>query len=226
MVGVLRAGVVIAAVASLSACIDASRVNSTCRWIDTRTGRLDLSRAGDREHLRQDTQVAWEIGQRYADVRYRTNPMLARPLLDACRRTMDDSIIARHAVTLGDIDHATAARAWWADIMLIFLPMLVATAVMTDAATREITRSLEKGNVRIVALLVLASLVALVGTGMTQMWAMTVETWRLRDGHIAGRAFVLPSVSHPGITFATLWLVTALVTARRASRAPRSVGAP
>ena len=223
MLRALRAGTVVAGIVSLTGCIDASRVNSTCRWTDSRVGTLDLSRPADREHLRQDAQVAWEVGQRYADVRYRSNPRLARPLLDACRGAMDDSIIARHGVTRNDIEAATSARSWWVDITLVFLPMLLVTAVATDAVTRQVTPSLTTEHARIIALLALAALVALVAAGVTQMWAMILETWRLRNGHIAGRAFVVPSVAHAGVTFAALWLVALLVAVRRTKRAPGSV---
>jgi len=218
---VLVGGTILGAVL-LAACIDPSRVNATCRWTDGVSGRLDLTRATDREHLRQDAQVAWEVAQRYADVRYRRNPTLARPLLDSCRARLNDSIVARHGVAAADIHRASYARVWWIDVVVIILPIMLLTAIGTDAATRELFRSIEKERVRTIMLPILVGLVALIAAGAAQIWAMTVETWRLRDSHIAGRGFVLPSVVHPGISFASLCIVAVITTMWRRSRESRA----
>src|SRR5262245_7978903 len=119
----LRAGIVLSAVSLLAAaCMDASRVNLTCRWSDSEPRTLDLSRASDREHLRVDTKLAGELALRMADVRYRNSPTGARPIVTQCRNALYDSIIARHGVTRADIDRATMARVWWVDIIAVFLP--------------------------------------------------------------------------------------------------------
>jgi hypothetical protein len=204
--------------AALTGCIDASRINRRCQWTDGSAAKLDLTRASDREHLRQDAQVAWEIAQRYADVRYRTRPTLARPLLDACRAAMYDSIVSRHGVTVADIETATVARIWWIDVALVFLPMIAITAIAMDATTREIRRSVEQPSARTVVTATSVGLVALIATGVMQMWAMMLETWRLRNEHIAGRAFVVPSVAHRGIAFASLFAVAVVVALLRSSR--------
>jgi hypothetical protein len=198
-------GVIVIVGSSLASCIDASRVSTTCRFIDGVAGTLNLARVSDREHLRQDAQVAWEVGQRYADVRYRSQPNLARPILNACRGAMYDSIASR-------------ARLWWVDICFVFLPMLVVTAIAMDVTTREIERSVANAKARVAVLAMFVGLVALIATGVMQMWAMTLETLRLRNGHIAGRVFTLPSVAHPGIAFASLCIATLIVAAWRSSR--------
>ncbi len=208
--------------ALLAACIDPARVNATCRWTDAVSTRLDLTRATDREHLRQDAQVAWEVAQRYADVRYRTSPSLARPLLDSCRTMLNDSIMARHGVAAADIQRATYTRVWWIDVAVIALPMVLLTAIGMDAATRELCRSIGKERARTIILPILVGLVALIATGTGQLWAMVVETWRLRDGHIAGRVFALPSVAHAGVAFALLCVVAAITTMWRMRRPSRA----
>jgi outer membrane murein-binding lipoprotein Lpp len=214
----LSLGAVLIVTAALAACIDASRINRSCQWTDGSAAKLDLRRATDREHLRQDAQVAWEIAQRYADVRYRTRGDLARPLLETCRAAMYDSIASRHAVTLADIKTATFARDWWIDIMLVFLPMIAITAAATELTAREIRRSVNRVKTRTIVLATFVVLVAMVATGFTQMWAMMLETWRLRNEHLAGRVFVVPSVAHRGIVLASLCLVAAVVVIRRSSR--------
>lgn len=199
------------AAANATGCIDSSRVNRTCRWIDASSATLNLERAADREHLRQDVQMAWEVGQRYADVRYRSQPLLARPLLDSCRSAMFDSIVARHGVARADIARATMARRWPVDIAAVFLPMLVVTVVVTGLMDREIPRLVSTARQRVLARTVVAGVAALIMTGLMQIWAMSVESWRLRDEHIAGRAFVVPSVAHPGIALAAMVTITAAV---------------
>ena len=166
--------------------------------------------------------MAWEVGQRYADVRYRRQPTLARPLLDVCRAALYDSIMSRHGVTVADIETATFARNWWVDVTLVFLPMIVITAVAMDVTTREIRRSVNQPDARTILTLIVTPLVALIATGVTQMWAMMLETWRLRNEHIAGRAFVVPSVAHRAIAFASLCVVAAAVAVVRSSRLART----
>lgn len=215
---IIVGGIIVIAGSSLTSCIDASRVNTTCRFTDGASKTLDLARAPDREHLRQDAQVAWEVGQRYADVRYRTQPNLARPVLDSCRSTMYDSIVARHDVVRADIEHASRARLWWADVSFVFLPMLIVAAIVMDLTTREIQRSVARTNARMAVLAICVALVALITTGVMQMWAMTLETLRLRNEHIAGRVFTLPSVAHSGIAFACLCIVALIAAMWRSSR--------
>jgi hypothetical protein len=200
------------------ACIDPGRVNRECHWMDTSSRPLNLDRAADREHLRQDAQVAWEVGQRYADRRYRTQPLLARPLLDACRSAMFDSIVARHGVTRADVDRATRARRWPVDIITVFLPMLAVAILVALVAAREVERLMGNGSASAVAQLVIIAIVALVMAGLMQIWAMSVETWRLRNEHIAGRAFVIPSVAHSAIAVAVMVIAVAATLALRASR--------
>lgn len=205
-------------------CIDPSRVNRECRWTDTSSGRLQLDRDADREHLRQDAQVAWEVGQRYADVRYRNQPVLARPLLDTCRGAMWDSIAARHGVSRADIAEATRARVWSIDAATVFVPMLVLAVLATLLIEREAVRATTSDRALLGVRATVVIVTALIMTGLTQVWGMSVESWRLRNEHIAGRGSVVPSVAHPGIALLVAAVVAASVVWHRASRArlPRS----
>lgn len=216
----------VAAIATLfliaSGCIDASRVNAVCRWTDDAARPLDLRQVADREHLRQDVQVAWEVGLRFADVRYRNNPRLSRPLLDQCRRALYDSIVARHRVSRADIVRATYARVWWIDVVVVFVPVTILMVLVMDLITKRVRRGFDSDD-RIMAALstaAFAGLVALVATGLMQTWAMIVESLRLRDGHISGRAFVLPANVHAGMTLSVLLVVCAAVALRRSARTP------
>jgi len=220
MIRVAARPIVFVAVLLSSACIDASRVNSECRWTEASTASLDLDRAADREHLRQDAQVAWEVGQRFADVRYRHEPNSARPLLDSCRAAMRDSIIARHHVTRAEVGRAMRARLWWVDIVAVFLPMVMVTVLVTWLLAREVERFMTRD----VTWLSFGAVIALMMTGLTQIWAMAVESWRLRNEHIAGRGSVVPTVAHPAIALTAACVVVGATTAYRLSRRRRAGG--
>lgn len=218
----LRAIALALVLPNASACIDAARVNSTCTWSDSVAGALDLRRPSDRDHLRQDAQIAWELSVRYGDTRYRTSPALARPLRRRCREAVEDSILARHAVTAEDIRTAAGSRVWWIDIAFVFLPMVALAIAATDRILRGIRGAFdaEPRVLTVISTSLVVAVVALIIAGVTQYWAMGIESFRLRDGHIADRGTALPTGAHAGITFAVAFLAC-LITAMLSTRLPR-----
>jgi hypothetical protein len=182
----------------LSGCIDSSRVNNTCAWSDAVSGPLDLTRQRDREHLRGDAEIANELMVRYGDVHGPHRPDLERPYREQCMSAMIDSITARHSVTRAQLAVAERDRIWWADVLLVFLPMALVGAAGADYVAKRICRSFDPED-RVVAatgLIVLTLLVAGVTLGITNFWAFSVEGWRLRNGHVSNRAFLIPIVTH------------------------------
>jgi hypothetical protein len=221
-----------------SGCMDAARVNTTCRWSDSEPRTLDLSRASDRDHLRVDAQVAWELGLRFADVRYRNVPTRARPLLEQCRGALYDSIIRRHGVSRADIETATRARVWWADVVLVFLPLALLTLLVMDHVTRRICRAFDADDraIATTSTVLLVPVVALVALGVTQIWAIGVESVLLRNGHVSGRASLVPVVAHGWTTYlgalalcmciaAWRFRITPLTGSAELSLAPRAFSA-
>ena len=198
-------------------CMDASRVNTVCRWSDSAPRALDLSRASDRDHLRVDTKLAGELALRMADVRYRNSPTGARPIVTQCRNALYDTIISRHGVTRADIDRATMARVWWVDIVVVFLPMAVLLVFAMDRVTQRICRAFDADDRTVAAISMAASVpgLALIGVGVTQFWAFGVEAWLLRNGHVSFRAFQIPSVAHAWITFLGAVALCAVVALAR-----------
>ena len=195
-------------------CIDASRVNTECRWSDGSAEKLDLNRSSDREHLRMDVKVAGELGVRMADVKFRNRPDLNEPIQLRCRQALFDTIVQRHGVTRANIAAAAASRVWWADILAVFLPMAIVIGFVMDRVTRRLCRSFESDDVTIatISLLALIPVVALLGMGLTQFWAFSAESAFLRNGHVSFRAFEIPAVAHGWITFFAA-LVICTVTA-------------
>jgi hypothetical protein len=202
--------------------MDASRVNSVCRWSDSVSRTLDLRRAEDRDHLRVDAQIAGELGLRFADVRYRNVPMRAAPLLAQCREALYDSIIARHAVSREDIRRATFARVWWADIAVVFLPMAIVALFAMDRIALRIRRSFEADDriMAVVAFTIFVPVVALLALGVTHFWAMAAEAWFLRNGHVSFRVSQIPAVAHASLTYAGALVLCSAIGTWRFVRTP------
>lgn len=182
----------------LAGCIDSTRVNDTCTWSDAISSRLDLTRRGDREHLRADAEIANELMVRYGDVHGPHRPDLERPYREQCMTAMIDSITVRHGITRAQFAIAERDRIWWADVLLVFLPMVLFGAAGADYVTRRICRSFDPEDraVAAIAVIVLMLLVAALTLGVTNFWSFSVEGWRLRNGHVSNRAFLIPIVTH------------------------------
>lgn len=210
----------------LAGCIDQSRVNDTCVWLDGVTGPLDLSTRGGREHLRADVEIANELMVRYGDAHVRHRPDLERPYRDSCMRAITGTIIARHRVTPSQIAAAERDRLWWADALFVFFPMAILTVVATDRVTQRVTRGFGSDERTIAAIMVgaLALVIAVLSLGATNIWAFVFEGWRLRDGHVSNRAFFIPIVTHAWTCagFAVALCIASAITRFRSTQPSRS----
>ena len=92
-------------------------------------------------------------------------------------------------------------------------PMLVVVAVLTHLAVGCL-----RGTPPLVRR-ALPVIMALLLTGLTNYWAMIIETLRLRNEHLADRVTVLPTASHGLIAFAGLF-VACIIVARASARRP------
>jgi hypothetical protein len=223
-----RGAVVLLGILTLGAsgCIDATRVNNECRWTDSRNGPLNLTNAADRDHLRMDEKIADELGLRLADLRYRNVPTMAAPIRRRCTDALFDSIVVRHGVTMPQIRAAAFYRVWWADILAVFLPAFIVIGVAMDLVTRRVCRAFGTDDRAMahVSMVFLTPLVALLGLGVTQFWAMGVEAWFLRNGHVSGRAFETPAVAHGWITYVVALVLCVAIGTRRYLRTPLTGG--
>jgi hypothetical protein len=193
-----RLAVILTIAALLAGCIDRTRVNDTCTWSDAVSGPLDLRQRADREHLRADAEIANELMVRFGDVHGPHRPDLERPYREQCMRSMIDTITARHAVTRAQFTAAERERIWWADVLLVFLPMAMLGAAGSDYIARRVCRGFDPEDraVATIAVIVLSFLAAGLTLGVTNVWAFAVEGWRLRNGHVSNRAFLIPIVTH------------------------------
>jgi hypothetical protein len=206
----------------ITGCIDQSRVNDTCAWTDAVAGPLDLSRAADREHLRQDAEIANELMVRVGDAHGRNRPDLQRPYREQCMNALRDTIQARHGVTAAQIHAAERDRVWWADILVVFLPFALIGAFATDRIVRGVCRHFDSDDraMATVFVIVLIPLTAAIVLGAANFWAFGVEGWRLHNGHVSNRAFLIPIATHGWASFFASLLVCAVAGVRRFRRTP------
>lgn len=202
----------------MSGCIDSSRVNRTCAWVEESTQRLDVSQWADRQHLRVDAQLAGELGVRLADVRFRNLANLGDPIQRACTSAMIDTIANRHGVARTRVLEALDYRLWWADLLVVYLPLAVLVAFGMDQITRRIRRSFDPED-RWFALASVTSfvpVVALLGLLAGQLWAFEAEGLFLRNEHIAFRASHIPITRHGWIAYFALLALAIVVAIGRA----------
>ena len=214
------------ALVTTTACIDATRVNAKCEWVDSVSRPLDLSRASDRNHLRMDAKLAGELGLRLADLRYRNVPRLAAPIRHRCTDALFDTIIVRHAVTRPQIQDAVRSRVWWADILAVLLPAAVLIAFAMSFVTRRVCAAFAEDDrtIATISIIALTPMVALLGLGATQFWAMGVESWFLRNGHVSFRAFEAPAIAHGWLTYFGCLTLCVGIALRRFVRTPLTGG--
>lgn len=195
---------------NVGACIDSSRVNASCAWTDAVNSPLDLTTSNDREHLRQDAQIAWELGVRYGDSIAGVSSLQSSVNRRACRDVLQDTIIARHSVTKAQVREAVLRRVLWIDALAVWLPMVLLTVFVTRFAA-QFVRGLH-GNVS--RTLLFSAPAALIMAGLTQYWAMAVETLRLRNYHLSDRVLTLPNNNHQVLIVGVLYLICVLAVHR------------
>ncbi len=203
------------------ACVDPARLNSTCTWSEPGARPLDLTKKGDRDHLREDARVAGEIEVRYADST-RTSPDQMEGLVEQCRATLYATITAQHGVTVADLTKAERARNWWVDSLLVFLPIGLLAWWATDRVVRKICRSFDSNGKMIAAgsVIVLVPVIAAIAVGIAQFWEFGIASSLLRNGHVSFRAFYLPATMHGWIALFSAITLCTTAAVWRFSRTP------
>lgn len=214
-------GLVIALLPTLG-CIDSSRVNRTCTWVEESTERLDPSKRADRQHLRVDAQLAGELGVRQADVRFRQVSNLGDPIQRECTSAMIDTIARRHGLARARVLEALDYRLWWADLLVVYLPMAVLVAFGMDRIARRIRRSFDPEDrwPAIASIALFVPVVALLGLLAGQTWGFEAEGMFLRNEHIAFRASHIPIIRHGWIAYFSFLALATVVAIGRSRKTP------
>jgi hypothetical protein len=205
--------ILLAAVSCLcvAGCLPEERLNDACRW----TADAPLPPPGDparRAHLIEDVRIAEALGIRHGDaVGGHNGSEWSRQRRESCTTAGLQEIARRHGVTRAEIAAVTGARELWIDLLVVLLP----AAALFVAVSRRVVGQLVDGYapedrwVLAAVLAVVTPIAAGLALALAQMWGWTVETWRVRDGHISYRVFRLPTSRHGWL----LWAIAAALFA-------------
>ena len=120
------------------------------------------------------------------------------------------------------VAEASYYRVWWADLLVVYLPLAVVVALTMDYIVRRIRRSFDPVD-RLFAGACAAIFVAVVpvlGVAVGQFWAFTMEEVFLRNEHVAFRGTFVPILRHGWLALFSLLALCALVAMRRVTRSP------
>ena len=190
----------------LFACLDPSRLNTSCAWSDdTGTAILDMGKPADRLHLANDVRIAGENATRYRDsVKTRFGFGAAGRLDDECLDRLYSTIGARHGVNRADLDAAARMRDVPLDVLLVYLPVGALFLAVASRWCRQRFRRLPPPGERwtvLVGAAWLGLIASAVTTFVAYLHAWNVDTVRLRDFHMSFRAAYLPIGVHPWRSF-------------------------
>lgn len=185
-------------VSALIACLPAERINRSCEW------KGDAGRH-DRAHLVEDIRVAQDLGIRYGDsVGGRIWNEANSRARERCTEASFGVIMRQHNVSRADINALIGARDLWFDFLTVMLP----TALLFAAASRQVVRHVAAGYdasdrpIMIAVLTALTPIAAAIGLGIGQIWGVVVEEARLRSDHISYRAANTPMYEYKWTVFA------------------------
>lgn len=177
------------------ACMPQERVNRSCEW---RNDSVVLTPPGTRErhlHLSEDVRVAQDLGIRHGDsVGGRHFYAANVDARTACTEASFEQIMRQHQVSRAELVAVTGAREYWADALLVIIPMLLLFLAVSRYVVRRIAVGYDTDDrwILVLILAVLTPIAAGVGVGFAQIWAVLVEEARLRSDHISYRAAYLP----------------------------------
>ena len=212
----------------VAGCLPRERLNSTCEFREPPRA-LDLSVAADRRHLREDAQVAEELGVRQGDAtRGRESIPERTTRAEGCTAAVFDQIARIHGVSRTSVEAAALHRSLWLDIVLVFLPAgLVALFICMAIADRVNGRfAAEEPAIWLVMAVLSGLVVSFVIMFVGEMWSWLVEMLRIDDLHISYRAFQLPWSRHRWLLYAVSVGLFLFVTYRRRPPKLSAQGSP
>ena len=183
----------------LGACLDRTRLNSSCQWTDTAARALHVTDAADRKHLHEDASIAEELGVRLADSLRGLRSIEERHAVwQACTDSLFALIARTHAVSMTDVQQAPIRRNLLLDVVLVLLPMIVLYWwAVGRLAERVLRRFLpDERTAALVSTFLLSLTVSALWLAVGQQWSWVVEMVRLGNDHISFRAARLPWGHH------------------------------
>lgn len=176
----------------LTACLPREGLNSACQWPAT----------APLGSLRADLELAEELATRYMDAHAGPrDPSAAAQAKNRCMGTLLAALAPRHGLTAQQAFQSFGKRSLAIDAA-IYLPFLL---LYFFAA-----RLLQRRFPQIFVLVALAAGAVL----LAQLWAILIESLRLGNPHLGGRALRLPPALYPLSTFLLALSLTAAARLR------------
>lgn len=192
-------------VACLSGCLRRP-YNGTCDWPeDPRSGPLDLTRAADRDHLREDIETAEDLAVRYMDAPARVGPQIAAgSAWNQCFAKLSSIIISEHGVTRAQYTNSMGQRPLLFDAFVAISGMLL-YAWASDKGLAKLLRKYGTAGLDLSGWAMVAY-VSLIAAGLAvfggEQWAGLWENFRIGNGHLGYRVDRIPWGHHRAAIFA------------------------
>lgn len=186
-------------------CMPQERINRSCEWRNDTVLTAPPRSAGRWDHLKEDARVAQDLGIRYGDsVGGRIWNDANRRARESCTNASLQQIMRQHGVSRAEIVAVTGARELWLDLLLVIAPMLVLFVAASRVVVRQVTADYDPEDrwVVVIILVFLTPIVAFIGVGLAQIWAVVIEEYRLRSDHISYRAAYLPLYVYKEVAWA------------------------
>ncbi len=182
-------------VATMTGCLDRTRLNATCTWADRASAPNGVPTTASRDHLVNDVAIAEELGVRVGDAARGRLPIPERGrLATRCTDSLLTTIAVSHGVTVAQLSALRGVRDPWADFLTVTLPLALLLLIAAPFAANWLcARTMEYPLSVQVALAVLASLgAALAFFAFGGEWAGVAENIRVGNGHLSYRAARIP----------------------------------
>jgi hypothetical protein len=212
---------------TIVACGDTPRAPTRCEWPAESARPLDLTRAADRRHLRQDAQSAETVAIHYADAApaRREGPIQYAHAREACMASLFGVVARTHAVDLETVRAFSMHRNGWLDA-IVLLSFAAVYGCAASALGGFVGRRFpgDEWPAAVVSMVVLSLAAAGLGLLCIDLWAIGAESIRLGTSHLSDRVERLWPRRHPVATFTTgvilFWLIGIL---RHRAKAPLRV---
>lgn len=209
--------------ASLAGCASHEPI-ARCAWPPEARAALDLGVRAARRHLHEDALRAEDIGIRYADARNAPHSghfmgfAAYKRTTDSCVTAMLGAVARTHGVSPDSVRASLARRPVGGDV-LVNLSFAALFALIAYGVTGRLNQSFPldggRDSVVAVAAIVMTSMLASgVAVLVGEWYAISIEVFRVGNGHLSDRVQRVPWTHHRVEYFLTgvvlFWLVAAL----------------
>lgn len=186
----------------LTGCVsESSGPDAVCQWRGDTTGALDLTDPRQAQHLSNDAEAAEDLAIRYADGHDRpangSGITIAEyhQTRDQCMAALFQVVADRHLVTPQQVRESINKHRHISLDWAVMLSFGLLYGLFVNGFVRRIWLRFPPKQDRllgIMATVVMAPVVSLLGVAVGELWAFEAETLRIGYGHLVQRAERIP----------------------------------